>query len=108
MLTRSDPETPHPYKLKFVPKALDEWRSLDGSIKEVLRRALKKHLLQPHVPGSRLRSDLVGCYKIKLRKQGYRLVYAVEDDALIVLVLAIDKREDSLAYRAAAVRLAQH
>jgi hypothetical protein len=29
----------------------------------------------------------------------------VEDDVLVVLVLAIDKREDSLAYRAAIERL---
>jgi mRNA interferase RelE/StbE len=29
---------------------------------------------------------LAGCYKIKLLKQGYRLVYMVEDDELVVLV----------------------
>ncbi|MFT0545881.1 type II toxin-antitoxin system RelE family toxin [Allopusillimonas ginsengisoli] len=45
------------------------------------------------------------CYKIKLRKQGYRLVYNVEDGTLIVLVLAIDKREDLAAYRSALTRL---
>jgi len=28
-------------------------------------------------------------------------VYRVEDSALIVMVLAVDRREDSLAYRAA-------
>lgn len=68
------------YTLKFVPDALKEWRGLDGSIKEPLRRALKKRLAQPHVPGAKLHGDLAGCYKIKLRKQGYRLVYMVEDD----------------------------
>jgi mRNA interferase RelE/StbE len=40
-----------------------------------------------------------------LRKQGYRLVYTVEDDALMVLVLAVDHREDSVAYRPALGRL---
>lgn len=49
--------------------------------------------------------DLRGCYKIKLRKQGYRLVYLVEDDVLVVLVLAIDRREDLAAYHAAMLRL---
>jgi transposase-like protein len=34
-----------------------------------------------------------------------RLVYSVEDDKLIVLVLAVDKREDSAAYRSAVARL---
>ena len=93
------------YSLKFVPDALKEWQSLDGSIKEPLRKALKKRLEQPHVPGAELYGDLRGCYKIKLRKQGYRLVYVVEDDVLVVLVLAIDRREDLAAYHSAMVRL---
>ena len=78
---------------------------MDGSVKEPLRKLLKKRLEQPHVPGAALHGVLIGCYKIKLRQQGYRLVYTVEDDALIVLVLAVDKREDSVAYRAALERL---
>jgi mRNA interferase RelE/StbE len=93
------------YRLKFVPDALKEWQALDGSIKEPLRKALKKRLEQPHVPGAELHGGLRGCYKIKLRKQGYRLVYLVEDDVLVVLVLAIDHREDLAAYHAALERL---
>jgi mRNA interferase RelE/StbE len=93
------------WRLKFVPAALDEWQRLDGSVKEPLRNLLRKRLEQPHVPGAALHGSLQGCYKIKLRQQGYRLVYTVEDDALVVLVLAVDKREDSVAYRAALERL---
>jgi mRNA interferase RelE/StbE len=33
------------------------------------------------------------------------LVYNVEDDVLVVLVLAVDKREDMVAYRSALARL---
>lgn len=93
------------YRLKFLPQALGEWNALDGSVKEVLRKALKKRLLQPHLPGAKLHGDLDDCYKIKLRKQGYRLVYQVDDDVLVVLVLAVDTREDLAAYRAAIERL---
>lgn len=93
------------YFLKFVPDALKEWQALDGSIKEPLRKALKKRLEKPHVPGAELHGGLRGCYKVKLRKQGYRLVYMVEDDILVVLVLAIDRREDLAAYHAAMARL---
>jgi len=93
------------YRLKFVPDALKEWQALDGSIKEPLRKALKKRLEQPHMPGEELHGNLLGCYKIKLRKQGYHLVYQVEDDVLVVLVLAIDHREDLAAYHAAMLRL---
>jgi mRNA interferase RelE/StbE len=71
----------------------------------VLRKALKKRLEQPRLPGSQLHADLRDCYKIKLRKQGYRLVYSVDDGVLVVLVLAVDKREDMTAYRSAVERL---
>ncbi|MBN6740092.1 type II toxin-antitoxin system RelE/ParE family toxin [Acidithiobacillus sp. MC6.1] len=94
-----------PYRLRFVPEALDEWNALDGGVKGMMRKALKKRLLHPHVPGAQLHGDLANCYKIKLRKQGYRLVYSVEDDALVVLVLAVDKRENLAAYLSAASRL---
>lgn len=92
-MTKSDAPEKHKYRLKFIPAALVEWQKLDGSIKEPLRKALKKRLDEPHVAGVRLHGDLNGCYKIKLRKIGYRLVYSVEDDALVVLVLSINRRE---------------
>jgi mRNA interferase RelE/StbE len=59
----------------------------------------------PHSPGSLLRGELKDCYKIKLAKAGYRLVYKVQDEQLIVLVLSVGKREESLAYRLAVGRL---
>ena len=57
------------------------------------------------MPGSRLRGDLHNCYKIKLKKQGYRLVYTAEDGEMVVLVLVVDKREDFAAYHAAIERI---
>ncbi|MDR0997213.1 MAG: type II toxin-antitoxin system RelE/ParE family toxin [Zoogloeaceae bacterium] len=94
------------YHLKFVPSAWEEWKALDGSIKESFKKLLKKRLVQPRVPGAELHGDLRDCYKIKLRKQACRLVYQVEDDALVVLVLAVGKRENLAAYRAASRRIA--
>jgi mRNA interferase RelE/StbE len=93
------------YRLKFVPPALEEWNRLDGSVKEPLRKLLKKRLASPHGPGARLHGDLANCYKIKLLKQGYRLVYTVLDEEVVVLVLSVDKREDALAYDAAKKRM---
>ena len=61
----------------------------------------------PHVPGGELHGALASHYKIKLRKQGYRLVYGVQDDILMVMVMAVDKREDSAVYQSAMARLAQ-
>jgi mRNA interferase RelE/StbE len=103
----SAPSAKHKYRLQFVPSAWAEWQALDGSVKETLRKLLKKRLDNPHVPGSQLHGALAGHYKIKLRKQGYRLVYGVQDDVLIVMVMAVDKREDSAVYQSATARLTQ-
>jgi len=91
--------------LKFLPEALAEWQALDGSVKEPLRKLLKKRLENPHVPGGALHGDLHGYYKIKLLKQGVRLVYGVEDDVLIVVVMAVDRRENSKVYLSTLDRL---
>jgi len=101
----SDAPPGHRYRLKFMPQALEEWRGLDGSIRTPLKKLLEKRLEQPHVPGGALHGELAGCYKIKLRKQGVRLIYTVEDDCLIVTVLAVDRRENNAAYEAALGRL---
>lgn len=94
------------YRLLFLPSALKEWQGLDGSVKEVLRKLLRKRLNNPHVPGGALHGELNGYYKIKLKKQGIRLVYGVEDDALIVMVMAVDKRENGVIYRSVMARIA--
>ena len=93
------------YTLKFLPEALAEWQALDGSVKEPLRKLLKKRLENPYDPGGALHGDLQGYYKIKLLKQGVRLVYGVEDDVLIVMVMAVDRRENSKVYQSALDRL---
>ena len=97
----------HKYRLQFVPSAWAEWQKLDGSVKEPLRKLIKKRLDNPHVPGAVLHGALAGHYKIKFNGQGYRLVYGVQDDVLIVMVMAVDKREDSVVYQSAMARVSE-
>ena len=103
-MTSSDSSPARRYRLCFMPEALAEWHALDGSVRAPLKKLLAKRLDQPHVPGGALHGPLVGCYKIKLLKHGVRLVYAVEDQQLVVLVLAVDKREDGVVYGSATAR----
>lgn len=103
-MTSSESSPAHRYALRFMPEALAEWHALDGSVRAPLKKLLAKRLDNPHVPGGELHGALAGCYKIKLLKQGVRLVYVVEDDQLIVLVLAVDKREDGVVYGSATAR----
>ncbi len=93
------------YQLAFENSARAEWNQLDGSVKEPLRTALKTRLENPHVADNALRGDLIGCYKIKLLKQGYRLIYRVVDTKLIVLVIAVGKRNKDAVCKAALKRL---
>jgi mRNA interferase RelE/StbE len=55
------------------------------------------------VPASRL-SGHTDRYKIKLKSSGYRLVYEVRDAEVVVVVVAIGKRERNAVYAAAAKR----
>jgi len=57
----------------------------------------------PRIPQARL-SGQQDRYKIKLRSVGYRLVYEVRDNELIVVVVAVGKRERNAVYKAAAGR----
>jgi mRNA interferase RelE/StbE len=56
------------------------------------------------VPSARLRGDLQNTYKIKLRDVGYRLVYEVIDQQLVVMVIAMGKRDRNEAYQSAVKR----
>ena len=104
-MTASKKAPKHKYRLFFLPDALEEWRDLDGSIQQNLKKLLAKRLENPHVPGGELHGPLSSCCKIKLNAQGVRLVYEVEDDKLIVMVLSVDRRQDSAAYKSAVDRL---
>jgi mRNA interferase RelE/StbE len=92
------------YNLEFHELALKEWKRLDGSIKARLHKSLAKRLQTPHVPSARLRGDLQNTYKIKLRDVGYRLVYEVIDQRLVVLVISIGRRDHDEAYQSAVKR----
>lgn len=88
------------YELGFVADALKEWRKLDASIRGQFKKKLGERLENPRVPSAKL-SGHPDRYKIKLRSLGYRLVYEVRDSQLIVVVVAVGKRERNAAYRAA-------
>lgn len=92
------------YELDFLPSALNEWQKLDNSIKQQFKNALSKRLNNPRVPSAALH-NMPDCYKIKLRKIGYRLVYRVDDNVITVTVIAVGKRERSAVYDAASWRL---
>lgn len=92
------------YKLKFLPVALKEWKKLSPVIRDQFKKKLAERLEQPKVVSAKL-SGFDSVYKIKLRSSGYRLVYEVVDDEIVVFVLAVGKRERNEVYEKARKRL---
>lgn len=92
------------YSLEFKESALKEWRKLDGTIREQFKKKLAERLVCPRVVSARL-TGMADCYKIKLKNAGYRLVYEVEDSRIVVIVVAVGKRENLAVYRVARERL---
>lgn len=96
------------YSLEFRKEALKEWKKLDSTLREQFKKKLEKILHNPHIPSTRLSGfGIEACYKIKLRQSGYRLVYRVIDDRLVITVVGVGKREDNKVYRMAMQRMAQ-
>ena len=91
------------YGLKFLPTALKEWKKLDSSIQGQLKKKLKERLQNPRVPASRLHG-FENHYKIKLRASGYRLVYEIVESEIVVMVVAVGKRDKNLIYQKASKR----
>ncbi|RON73846.1 addiction module toxin RelE [Pseudomonas fluorescens] len=91
------------YELEFSEKAWKEWRKLGSELREQFKNKLVERLANPHVPAARLKG-LSNAYKIKLRSAGYRLVYRVRDEVLVVTVIAVWKRQGGDVYRQALKR----
>lgn len=92
------------YRLAFLPSALKEWEKLGANVRSQFKNKIAERLGNPHVVAARL-SGIEGCYKIKLRAAGYRLVYRVDDKVVTVVIVAIGRRDRNLVYKIAAGRL---
>ena len=92
------------YSLEFDARALKEWHKLGDTVRQQLKKKLATILVNPRIEANRLHA-LPDCDKIKLRSSGYRLVYQVIDQEVMVFVVAVDKREREQVYRKAVERL---
>jgi mRNA interferase RelE/StbE len=81
-----------PYSLEFLPSARKEWDKFGATIRQQSVKKLRERLERPCIPSAAL-SGMPDHYEIKLRQLGYRLVYRADDDTVIVLGVAVGKRE---------------
>jgi len=104
MTSSRKPAEPTSYALEFNAQALKEWGKLGNTIQLQFAKKLKERLENPRVEADKLR-DMPNCFKIKLRSIGYRLMYEVIDNRLVVIVIAVGKQERSKVYGSATKRL---
>ena len=81
------------YRVIFSDDARKEWNRLGATVRQQFGKVLKRRVENPHVPAARL-GGTPNLYKIKLRGAGYRLIYEVRDNALVVFVIGIGRRDE--------------
>jgi mRNA interferase RelE/StbE len=101
------------WSISFIPAAKKDMSALDGSTRAIVERAIRRVSANP-LPqseggygkplGNRMGIDLTGCYKIKLRKQGIRVVYKLIREKGAMRVIVIAARADGIVYKLAAQR----
>ena len=93
------------YRVLLTKESFKEWNKIDHSIQRLFQRKLGSIVLNPIIVNNRLRGKLSNCYKIKLKRAGYRLVYEVRSQTIVLIVWAVDKRDDDKVYDSAISRL---
>ncbi len=86
------------YELHFHPLALNEWKKLSRELQAQFKKILERRLENPYVISAKLSGKLKDCYKIKLHQAGYRLVYQINNNKMILLVVAVGKRNKNKVY----------
>ena len=82
----------------FLPNAKRAWHKLDPGVRNKLEKTLVRRLQNPFIESAALSGDLAGCYKIKSKSSGIRLIYKVTESEFILLVITVGKRESGESY----------
>jgi len=96
------------YKVLLTKEATADFKALDGSVKKLVAKQLKKLEESPHVGqalGNMQGFDLTGYYKLYAVKKSIRIVYRIIENEVIVEVVGIGKRADFEVYADVAKRL---
>lgn len=101
------------WTVEYIKEALCDLKQLDAYNRKVILRAIDKTAEHP-LPspegygkplGNKNSSRLSGCYKIKLRDLGYRVVYSLVRDKKVMRIIVIAIREDDEVYKEAERRI---
>jgi mRNA interferase RelE/StbE len=96
----------------LTEEAVEDLQDLDKSVQLQVFRALLKLEDSPEQRGaplgSNLGGNLTGYRKLVVGRKDYRIVYRVEPDGTVAVVMVIAKRADNEAYELALARVRLH
>lgn len=93
------------YDIRYHPRIFSEDLPLldKKDQRRVLKAILKKLPHYPHEFGKPLQGELKGYYRLRI--DPYRVVYTIENQRILVFVLAVGMRRNSEIYEKASHRL---
>jgi mRNA interferase RelE/StbE len=92
------------YSLEFDERAHRDLKNLDGSIRKQIQEKLEKIRKNPEL-WPLLKWSLFWLRKIYAVNKKIRIIYQVKNDKLVILVIAVGKRENEEVYKIATKRL---
>ena len=105
------------WELRYLPEAEKDFDSLSRNQQIIVDKAIKKVKSNP-LPqreggygkplGHRLGTKLTGYLKVKLRKEGIRIVYKLIRTESEMLIVVIGMREDDEVYEVAQGRIRKY
>jgi mRNA interferase RelE/StbE len=79
------------YRIELRPAAVRALRKLDPQVRHRIQGAIALLAQDPRPPGARA---LQGRSGLRVRIGDYRIIYTVEDDVLLVVVVRLGHRRD--------------
>ena len=79
------------YSVEFKPSV---WKDLDNIPKSDRRKILRKIQTLADDPRPHGSQKLAGQERYRIRQGNYRIIYSIEDDRLIVVVVKVGNRRD--------------
>lgn len=97
------------FEVKLHPDAVKEYNKLDGSVLNIVNKAIDELELRADETGKILKNNkntkLSGCKEKKLRDAGIRIIFKITDEKVdilrIVYILTIEKRSNDLVFKVA-------
>ncbi|MFC1611288.1 type II toxin-antitoxin system RelE/ParE family toxin [Myxococcota bacterium] len=80
------------YRIEFRPAALRDLESLDKKIQVRLGKKIQKLATNPRPSGVKKLAGEDGFWRVRVGD--YRIIYSIEDDRLVVLVIRVRHRRE--------------